>query len=202
MKLILVGPQGSGKGTQAKILSEKLEIPHISTGDLIRSAEGELKERVDSYASSGKLVPDELMLEILKKRLERDDCKKGFILDGYPRNIEQAKELDKIARVDRVIEIDISDEESIRRLSGRRNCKKCGRIYNVNTSPKPKRNNLCDHCGVMLFQREDDQPDAIKERLKIYHNETEPVLKKYDSIRVNGEREISEISEEILSKLK
>ncbi|PIO08456.1 adenylate kinase [Candidatus Pacearchaeota archaeon CG10_big_fil_rev_8_21_14_0_10_34_12] len=202
MKLIFIGPQGSGKGTQAKILSEELRIPHISTGDLIRSTDGKLKEEVDSYINKGNLISDGLMLRILKERLHNEDCKKGFILDGFPRTMSQAKELGKLTDIDKVIEIDISNEEAIRRLSGRRNCPKCGRIYNLATSPKPEEDALCDECKISLIQREDDFPHAIKKRLEIYHEETEPILNKFDAIKINGEDEIKKITKEILKKLR
>tara|TARA_Y100000310_G_C20591644_1_gene768381 strand:- start:67 stop:702 length:636 start_codon:yes stop_codon:yes gene_type:complete len=204
MNLIFVGPQGSGKGTQAKIISKELGLAHISTGDLLREAKGELKEKVDNYTNRGNLVPDNLILEILKKRLDGDDCKNGFILDGFPRNSEQAKALDKIMKVDKVIEIKISDKEALKRLSGRWICKKCGIAYNVLTSPKPKKDKICDSCNIPLYQREDDKPSPIKKRLKIYHEETEPVLEYYQDkiISINGERSIEEIQEEILKRLK
>lgn len=202
MNILIIGPQGSGKGTQAKILSKKLGILHISTGDLIRSAEGKLKKKVDSYINKGNLIPDELILKMLKERLKKSDCERGFILDGFPRNLKQAYELEKIKKIDIVIEISISYGESVRRLSGRRNCPKCGKIYNIETSPKPKRDNLCDDCGLGLRQREDDYPEAIKKRLDIYHKETEPILRKYKAIRINGENEIEKISGEILNYLK
>lgn len=201
MKLIFVGPQGSGKGTQAKIISGKLGIPHISTGDLIRGTEEDLKEEVDSYINKGNLIPDDLMLKILEERLNRGNCKKGFILDGYPRNLEQTKELDRITSIGKVIEISISDEEAVRRLSGRRSCKKCGKIYNLETLPKPREDNLCDDCKVELFQREDDYPEAIKKRLEVYHQETEPILEKYDSVKINGEQSIEKVTGDILEVL-
>jgi len=201
MKLIFIGPQGSGKGTQAKIISKKLGILHVSTGDLIRNNKGELKKEVDSYINKGNLIPDSLMLKILKGRLNRMDCKKGFILDGYPRNIKQSGELDQITGIDKIIEIKISDEESVRRLSGRRSCKKCGKIYNLETAPKPKKNNLCDDCNIKLFQRKDDSPEAIKKRLEIYHEDTEPVLEKYDSVKINGEQNIEKVTKDVLNAL-
>lgn len=198
MRLLFVGPQGSGKGTQSKIISEKLGIPHISTGDLVRGARGELKKKVDSYINKGNLVPDKLMLEILKKRFSKKDCKRGFILDGFPRNIKQAKALDKIVDIDEVIEIDISDKESIKRIEGRRMCKKCGRIYNVNTKPKPKKEGICDFDGSELYQRKDDNKEALKKRLEIYHKETKGILEHYNSVRVNGKMSIDRVTKKIL----
>ncbi|MGV8152482.1 MAG: adenylate kinase family protein [Candidatus Nanoarchaeia archaeon] len=202
MKLVFLGVQGSGKGTQAKILSEKLKIPHISTGDLLRNAKGELKQEIDSYINKGALVPDELMLKILKQRLEEDDCKNGFILDGFPRNIKQAEELSKITNIQNAFNIEISDEEAIKRLSGRRNCKNCGAIYNINTNPIPKKEGICDKCSSTLYQRADDNEEAIKKRLAIYHQDTKPIIKFYNTVKVNGEQDIAKVSEDIAKAIK
>ena len=191
MNFIFMGIQGSGKGTVAKIMSEKFGLYHLSTGDLLRGASGELRKEIDEYMALGKLVPDELMLKVLKEKLEQPECAKGVILDGFPRNIEQAKELDKIMKVTNVINIEISDEIAIRRMNGRWNCKKCGIIYNVFTEPKPKKEGVCDVCGLELHQRGDDiDNEAIKKRLDTYKQETMPVLKYYNSVRVNGEQSI------------
>lgn len=195
MNIIFIGIQGSGKGTQAKIISEKLKIPHISTGDLLRSAQGELKQEIDSYMLQGKLIPDELMLKILKETLDKAD--NGFILDGFPRNIEQAKALDKITRIDKAIEIVISDEEALKRLSGRRNCENCKANYNIYTAPKPKQEGVCDYCQGKLVQRKDDNEEAIKKRLEVYHKETEPILNHYKSIKINGEQDIEKVTYDI-----
>jgi adenylate kinase len=202
MRIILIGPQGSGKGTQAELLSEKLEIPHISTGDLFRSLQGPLKQKVDETINTGKLVPDDLTLKILKQRLEKEDCKKGFILDGFPRNPNQVKLLKKITNIDKVIVIDVSDELAIKRLSSRLSCKKCGAVFNKITK-LPKKENNCDHCNGLLIQRGDDTEQAVKKRLEIYHKETQPIIKEYKDkiIRVNGDRDIENISKEILEKL-
>ena len=203
MNLIFVGVQGSGKGTQAKLISNELGLAHISTGDLLRDAKGELRKRVDSYIEKGNLVPDALILEILKERLNKKEGDNGIILDGFPRNLEQARALDKIMEVDKVIEIKISDKEALKRLSGRWNCRKCGIAYNIFTSPKPKKDRICDICDSPLYQREDDKPFPIKKRLKIYHKETEPILEHYKDkvVSVDGERAIEEIKEEILKIL-
>jgi len=202
MKLIFVGPQASGKGTQAKIIAKKLNIAHISTGDMLRSAEGELKKQVDETINQGRLMPDDLMLKILQERLNKEDCKKGFILDGFPRNINQAKDLDSVTKVDKIIEISISDEEALKRLTGRWNCNKCGIMYNIYTSPKPKQEGICNTCQSALTQREDDKDtESIKKRLEIYHNETEPILEHYESIKINGEQEIEKVTKDILKEL-
>ncbi|MFA7707690.1 MAG: nucleoside monophosphate kinase [Candidatus Pacearchaeota archaeon] len=201
MRLVFIGPQGSGKGTQAKIISQVLNVPHISTGDLLRNAQGELRVKIDSFILNGRLVPDELISEILKERISKSDCKKGFILDGFPRNLSQADELEKSNEIDKYFEIFIDDEEAIWRLSGRWNCKNCGAIYNVNTSPKPLVNGKCDKCDGDLSQREDDKVEAIKKRLEIYHNETEPILEKYDIIRINGRQKIDKVTHDILEQI-
>jgi adenylate kinase len=202
-KIIFIGPQGSGKGTQAKIISEELNIPHISTGDLFRMLEGRLREEVDSYINKGQLVPDELTVRILKERISKPDCKNGFILDGFPRNIAQAEMLDKITIIDKVVLINITDELAVERISSRWSCKKCGAVYNTITNP-PKKQNICDKCQGELYRRADDNPEAIKKRLETYHKETEPILKKYRKIQitVDGAQEIDKISEEILENLK
>jgi len=190
MKLIFVGPQGCGKGTQAKVVCEKLGLCHISTGDLLRATEGELREEVKSYTDDGNLVPDELIIRILKERILQDDCENGFVLDGFPRNVSQADALSAIMDVDKFIEIDISDDESVRRISGRRNCGGCGMIWNINTSPKPAVNDKCDKCGTELTQRVDDNEESLRKRLEIYHKDTEPILEHYDSVKINGEQSI------------
>ncbi len=201
MRLIFIGPQGSGKGTQAKVISEVLNVPHISTGDLLRNAQGELKKQVDEYMLKGHLIPDELMIKILKERISKPDCKKGFILDGFPRNLNQAEELEKEIEIDKYFEIFITDEEAVKRLSGRWNCRNCDIAYNIITMPKPKIPGKCDQCNGDLSQREDDKEDAIKKRLEIYHNETEPILEKYDVIRINGKQKIERVTHDIIEKL-
>jgi len=204
MKIILIGAQGSGKGTQADLLLKKFSIPHISTGNIIRGNvkdKTELGKLAESYVSRGKLVPDKIVNNVLKNRIENDDCKNGFILDGYPRNIVQAEMLKKITDVDYVLEIYIPDREAIRRISGRRSCK-CGAVYHVFYNP-PKIPNICDKCGTKLFQRDDDKENVVRKRLEIYHNETEPLLEFYKEkyIRINGEQPIEEVFRKILEKI-
>jgi len=207
MKLIFVGPQGCGKGTQAKVVAEKMGLCHISTGDALREMTEdrgqvtEIGKEIKSYTDEGRLVPDELIVRILKERVEQPDCEKGFILDGFPRNVVQAEELDKIMDVDKVIEIAISDDESVRRIGGRRNCGGCGAIWNVNTSPKSAVDGKCDKCGGELTQRADDNEEALRKRLAVYHNDTEPILEKYDSVRIDGEQSIEKVSEDLLKAL-
>jgi len=201
MRIVFLGPQGSGKGTQAEIISEMLNTPHISTGDLLRNSQGDFKKQVDEYMLKGQLVPDELMIKILKERISKPDCKKGFILDGFPRNLSQAEELENSIEIDKYFEIFISDDEAVKRISGRWNCKNCGMVYNVATSINPKVPGKCDKCNGELFQREDDKEEAIKKRLEIYHNETEPIIEKYDVIRINGKQKIERVTHDILEKL-
>jgi len=200
MRLVFIGPQGSGKGTQAKIISEILNVPHISTGDLLRNAQGDIKKQTDEYMIKGQLVPDELMIKILKERISKPDCRKGFILDGFPRNLKQADELEESNEIDKYFEIFISDEEAVKRISGRWNCRNCSMVYNVNTA-QPLVDGKCDKCNGELYQREDDKAEAIRKRLEVYHNETEPIIKKYDVIRINGKHKIERVTHDILEQL-
>ncbi|MGC9309202.1 MAG: adenylate kinase family protein [Candidatus Nanoarchaeia archaeon] len=198
MKLIFIGPQGSGKGTQAKAIARKLAITHISTGELLRKSDN---EEIKQALNKGELIPDELMINLLKGEL--DKCERGFILDGFPRNINQAEKLDNITDIDKIILMDISDEEAIRRLQGRRICKQCNVEYNIITSPRPEQDEICDFCHNKLEKREDDNEEAIKTRLKAYHNKTEPLLAYYKDklIKINGEQPIKQVTQAILSNL-
>lgn len=206
MNYVFMGIQGSGKGTQAKIIAEKEKLAHISSGDLLRALtpDSPLKAEADSFMQQGKLIPDELMLRILKDRLSNEDCQNGFILDGFPRNLEQAKSLDTAGiKIDNAFNIEISDEEAIKRLKGRWNCKKCGIAYNYATTPKPKQEGICDKCGEKLTQRADDLNDAaIQERLKVYHIETTPIIKFYNTVKVNGNQPIEKVTENIQKAIK
>ena len=183
MKLILLGAPGAGKGTQAAVISERLNIPQISTGNIIRAAlksGTEMGLKAKSFIDAGQLVPDEVVIGIIKERLTEDDCKDGFILDGFPRTIPQAEALDEMGIViDKVIDIEVADEVIISRLSGRRVCEKCGRPYHTE-SLKPKAEGICDDCAGALIQRKDDHPDTVKARLEIYHKETEPLKDYYE----------------------
>lgn len=181
LKLIFLGAPGAGKGTQAEILSAKLSIPTISTGNILRAA---IKEgtktglEAKSYMDAGKLVPDSVIIGIVSQRLEQPDCANGFILDGVPRTIGQADALDKAGvRFDHVVSIEISDEEIEARMEGRRVCSKCGAPYHIKAKP-PKQEGICDSCGGPVVQRDDDKPETVQGRLKVYHSETEP-LKDY-----------------------
>ncbi|HDM43608.1 MAG TPA: adenylate kinase [Candidatus Woesearchaeota archaeon] len=187
MIIVFFGPPGSGKGTIASIVKKELGIPHISTGDLLREEvkKGtELGIKAKSYMDRGELVPDDLVLEVLKRRIEKPDCKNGFILDGYPRNVEQAKTLDRMFKIDYIFNFVLSEEEIIKRLSNRRVCPKCGAIYNLISMP-PKTPGICDKCGAALIQRDDDKPQAIRERLEVYKKQTEPVLEYYGDRVIN-----------------
>ena len=182
MKLILLGAPGAGKGTQAEILCKKLGIPTISTGNILRAA---IKDgtptglKAKSYIDAGALVPDEVIIGIVDERLAQDDCKNGYILDGVPRTIAQAEALEKAGiTFDAVVSIEISEEEILGRMTGRRVCEACGSTYNVVAIP-PRREGICDNCGGKLIQRKDDTPETVRERLKVYHTETEPLVDFY-----------------------
>jgi len=179
--MILLGPPGAGKGTYASRLTPILETPHISTGDIVRDeikAQTELGKTIREYSDKGELVPDEIIIKLLAKTLRKPDYERGFILDGFPRTIKQAEALDKISKIDLVINLNVPDEIIIKRLSNRLTCKKCGTIYNKLTL-KPKKDNICDKCGGQLYQREDDKPEVIQERLNVYRKKTEPLIEYY-----------------------
>jgi adenylate kinase len=178
MKLIMLGAPGAGKGTQAAILSEKLGIPTISTGNILRAAVKNgtpVGLQAKSYMDAGKLVPDEVIIGIVAERLAEPDCEKGYILDGVPRTIAQAEALEKAGIVfDNVVSIEISDEEIVKRMSGRRACTACGATYHVVSAPS-KVEGKCDKCGADLVLRDDDKPETVNHRLEVYHEETEPL---------------------------
>lgn len=184
MNLILLGAPGAGKGTQAAVISERLNIPQISTGNIIREAlrsGTEMGLKAKSFIDSGKLVPDEVVIGIIQDRLKNDDCKNGFILDGFPRTIPQAEALDEMGVIiDKVVDFEVPDDVIITRLSGRRVCEKCGRPYHI-VDLKPRVDGICDDCTGALIQRKDDQVDTIKARLEIYHSETEPLKGYYEA---------------------
>jgi len=181
MNIILLGAPGVGKGTCAAILSKKYGLPHISSGDMLREAIAtgtELGKKAKGFVDSGKLVPDELITEMVKERLSRDDCKPGFLLDGYPRTVSQAKTLQGFAAVDAVLNFAASSKVIIERLSGRRTCRKCGATYHITFSP-PKKPGTCDKCGGELYQRPDDAPSVVTKRLTIYEEYTKPLIDFY-----------------------
>ena len=178
MNIVILGSPGVGKGTYAKILSDKHNIPRISVGDLFRKAirdETELGKKIKNYVSRGDLVPDEIVIELVKERLRKDDCKKGFLLDGFPRTIAQAEAMEKFKKIGKVLNFVASDWIIMSRLGGRRTCRECGAIYHVKEIP-PKVEGICDRCGGRLYQRSDETPQAIKNRLRVYREKTKPVI--------------------------
>lgn len=215
--ILIMGPQACGKGTQAKRISEKLGIPHISTGDIFRENiknSTPLGKKVVEYTNNGKLVPDELVIDIIKDRLSKPDCKKGFILDGYPRTIPQAEALDKITTINKVIVIDVPDEVCFKRVAGRFQNSQ-GRIYNIYGEPKPKKMDVDkkgnitaaydDETGEKLTQRDDDKPEKVTKRLADYHAQTQPITKHYGKkgivIMINGQKDIDLVFNEIIQSL-
>jgi adenylate kinase len=184
MKLILLGAPGAGKGTQAEFISEKYNIPTISTGNIIRAAlknGTEMGKAAKSYIDAGKLVPDEVVIGIIKERLAEEDCKNGYILDGFPRTIPQAEALDQMGdTVDTVLSIEVEDSEIVKRMSGRRVCEKCGTSYHTEFK-KPEKEGICNLCGGNLVIRKDDEPATVLDRLKVYHEQTEPLMAYYEA---------------------
>ena len=208
MKLILLGAPGAGKGTQAEIISETLRIPTISTGNIIREAlksGTELGRKAKGYMDSGQLVPDDIVIGIIRDRLAQPDCADGFILDGFPRTIPQAEALDRMGvAIDRVIEIEVADDTIARRVSGRRICPSCGSSYHVDYK-RPTVEGICDRCGDTLVQRQDERPDTVRERLSVYHEQTEPLKSYYAAAGklfvVEGQEEIADTSRLVLAAL-
>ena len=199
MKLILLGAPGAGKGTQAEVISEHLSIPTISTGNIIRAAlkaQTEMGIKAKEFIDKGLLVPDDVVIGIVKERLKEDDCKNGFILDGFPRTVPQAQALDEMGvEIDKVIDIQVPDEKIVQRLSGRRVCGGCGASYHL-LYKKPEKDGVCNHCGAQLVQRTDDKEETILERLKVYHEQTEPLVdyyrKKNKLVVVEGQEEVAD----------
>ena len=178
MNLIMLGAPGSGKGTMAKLIAKDFALPHISTGDIFRENiknQTEIGKQAKAIIDRGELVPDEITIKIVENRLKEDDCKDGFILDGFPRNLTQAKALENFAKIDRVILLDVPNEEIERRMSGRRTCKDCGEIYNTETYDKT----TCAKCGGELYQREDDKLETVRNRLEVYERQTAPLINFY-----------------------
>ena len=208
MKLILLGAPGAGKGTQAEFICEKLSIPTISTGNIIRAAlknGTEMGLKAKEFIDAGQLVPDEVVIGIIKERLAEDDCNNGFILDGFPRTIPQAEALDEMGiEIDKVIDIEVPDEKIVARMSGRRVCPKCGNSYHL-IYKQPAKENTCDACGEELVLRKDDHPDTVKERLDVYHSQTEPLKdfygKKNKLFIVEGQEEVADTSALVLKAL-
>ncbi len=210
MNIVMMGPPGAGKGTQAKFLSQKFDIPHISTGDMLReeiSSGTRLGKRVEEIIKNGKLVQDDLMIDIIKERLSRGDVANGFILDGFPRTLSQAKALDELLnsidkRVEYSIYVEVPEKVIVERLSARRVCPACGRIYNMISNP-PQRDETCDVCGVKLVTRDDDKPETVRERYRIYTEMTKPVIDYYRDrnvlFTVDGTLSVEKVREMLLN---
>lgn len=208
MMLILLGAPGAGKGTQAELICQRLHIPAISTGNILREAlksGTELGRKAKTFMDAGNLVPDDVVIDMLKERIAQPDCKDGFILDGFPRTIPQAEALDAMGVViDRVIDIEVPDEKIVTRMSGRRVCEKCGASYHLVYNP-PKVEGVCDKCAGALVQRKDDNAETVRDRLTVYHNQTEPLKSYYAAqgklFEVNGDRDVEVIAADILKEL-
>ena len=210
--MIFLGPPGVGKGTQAVKLSQKYGIPHISTGDALREAvarKTEIGLKAKSYMDKGTLVPDKVVIGIIRERLARDDCRSGFILDGFPRTVKQAEALDEILKamgveLDAVLNVEAPDGVIIERLSGRRTCRSCGRVYHIIYVP-PKREGVCDVCGGELYQRDDDKPEAIARRLQVYKEQTAPLIEYYEDRgklrRIDGSKSVDDVFRQITGLL-
>lgn len=212
MQLIFLGPPGAGKGTQADFLSSEYKIPHISTGDIFRAAVREgtaMGLKAKSYMDKGALVPDEVVVGIIEERLKADDCANGYILDGFPRTVKQAEFFDQTIsstgkKLTAVINVEVKDEELVKRLTGRRTCKNCGAVYHLTNNP-PKSADVCDKCNGVLYQRDDDTIDTVKNRLSVYQAETAPLIDYYNKsglmISVNGENSVSDVLNNIKQQL-
>jgi adenylate kinase len=204
---VFLGPQGSGKGTVIGKIKDKYAVPHISTGDMFREAlkEGtEFGKKAQEYMNRGELVPDDVTCGMVNERVARDDCVHGYMLDGFPRNLKQAKALAEITTISTAVLLDVPEEVSLERLSGRRQCRECGSIFHL-MFVKPKVDGVCDKCGGELYQREDDKPEAIKERLAIYRAETMPIVGFYEDagvlVKVDGSATPDDVAAQIIEKL-
>ncbi len=212
MKIIMLGAPGAGKGTQAERIAEKYQIPHISTGDIFRAniKEGtELGKKAKTYMDQGLLVPDSLTVDLLMDRISKDDCRNGYVLDGFPRTIPQAESLDAALKargekIDYAVNVDVPDENIINRMSGRRACLKCGATYHI-VYAAPKKENICDKCGEPLVLREDDKPETVKKRLSVYHEQTQPLIEYYDAqkilVTVDGTKDLEAVFGDITAVL-
>lgn len=212
MKIIMLGAPGAGKGTQAKKIAEKYAIPHISTGDIFRAniKNGtELGQKAKTYMDQGLLVPDELVVDLVVDRVQQEDCANGYVLDGFPRTIPQAESLDKALAsfgesIDYAINVEVPDENIVNRMSGRRACVGCGATYHLEFAPT-KVENICDTCGGELILREDDQPETVLKRLKVYHDQTQPLIDYYTAknvlVEVDGTVDINDVFQAIVTIL-
>lgn len=212
MRVILLGPPGAGKGTQARFLEEQYGACLVSTGDMLRKAVREgtpLGKKASEHIRKGELVPDGLMIDLVAERLSENDCRKGFILDGFPRTVAQAEGLEEVLRnrgaaLERVVSLRVPREEIIRRLAGRRTCRPCGSLYHVTLSP-PKRDAICDRCGGEVYQREDDREETVAARLDVYESQTAPLIdyyRKKDLLKeIDGAGEVEQVRHEVLQAL-
>lgn len=212
MKIVMLGAPGAGKGTQAIKIADKYDIPHISTGDIFRAnikGGTELGQKAKSYIDKGELVPDEVTIGMLLDRIAQDDCKNGYVLDGFPRTIPQAESLTEALKsqgdqIDFALNIDVPDEAIIERMSGRRACPKCGATYHI-VYAAPKTENICDKCGTELIIRSDDKPETVKDRLNVYHKQTEPLIAYYKTAgvlrEVDGTQELPKVFEDVIAIL-
>ena len=208
LNIVLLGPPGAGKGTQAEKIVQKYGVPQISTGDIFRAniKNGtDLGKKAKEYMDKGELVPDELVVDLVKDRLEQDDCKEGFMLDGFPRTVFQAEELDKIMlakdmKISSVLNIDVAPEKLIDRIAGRRVCKSCGATYNINTKPT-KVESVCDNCSGEVYQRADDNRETVENRINVYFSQTAPLIEYYENTgvlsSVNGDQAMDDVFSEI-----
>ncbi len=212
MKIIMLGAPGAGKGTQAEMIMEKYDLPHISTGDIFRAnikAGTELGEKAKAYIDKGQLVPDSLTIDLVMDRISQPDCNGGYILDGYPRTIPQAESLTKALRakgdsLDCAINVHVPDERIVSRMSGRRACPGCGHTYHTVFAP-PEKEGICDKCGSQLYLRDDDKPETVKKRLAVYHNQTQPLIEYYGRAKilrtVDGTKDMDDVFQDITNIL-
>lgn len=211
MKIIMLGAPGAGKGTQAKMLADRYGIPHVSTGDIFRAniKEGtELGKKAKAYMDAGELVPDELTVDLLIDRISKEDCQKGYILDGFPRTLNQARKLTEALAetgdIDYAVNVDVPDDAIVVRMSGRRVCPACGASYHIVNIP-PRKEGICDRCGAEIVQRKDDNPETVQNRLDVYHEQTQPLIDYYKAldteVDIDGTQPMEAVFEAIVSKL-